>query len=112
MLNQNHEICLNNNLLLELDLQNNLASVLCRFRQGEYAAISDIEAMFHQVCVPCPDADALRFLRRKGTDTEIEDYAMRVHIFGKTNSPCAANWALKQTPPEDDYQLKRITEDG
>ena len=68
--------------------------------------------MFHQVCVPCPAADALRFLRRKGTDTEIEDYAMRVHIFGKTNSPCAANWALKQTPPEDDYQLKRIIEDG
>ena len=33
---------------------------------------------------------------------------MRVHIFGKTGSPCAANWVLKQTPPEDDYQLKRI----
>ena len=68
--------------------------------------------MFHQVYVPSPDTDALRFLWRKGTDTEIEDYVMRVHIFGKTDSPCAAKWALKQRPPEDDYQLKRIIEDN
>ena len=67
--------------------------------------------MFHQVSVPSPDNNALRFLWRKGTDTEIEDYAMRVHMFGKPDSPCAANWALKQTPPEDNYQLKRIIED-
>ena len=37
---------------------------------------------------------------------------MRVNIFGKTDSPCAANWDLKQRPPEDDYQLKRIIEDN
>ena len=66
-----HETSLNNNLLPGLDLLNNLVSVLCRFRQGEYACISDIEAMFHQVCVPSPDTDVLRFLWRKGTDTEI-----------------------------------------
>ena len=98
-----HETSLNSNLVPGLDLLNNLVFVLCRFRQGEYAVISDIEAMFRKVCVPTPDTDALRFLWRKGTDTEIEDYAMRVHIFGKTDSPCAANWALKQTPPADDY---------
>ena len=103
-----HETCLNNNLLPGLDL----VSVLCRFRQGEYAVISDIKTMFYQVFVPSPDTDALRFLWRKGTDTEIEDYAMRVNIFGKTDSPCAANWDLKQRPPEDDYQLKRIIEDN
>ena len=68
--------------------------------------------MFHQVCEPSPGTDALRFLWRKGFDTEIEYYAMRVYIFGKTDSPCAANCALKRTIPEDDYQLKRITEDN
>ena len=57
-----HGTSLNNNLLPGLDLLKNLVSVLCRFRQGEYAVISDIEAMFHQVCVPSPDTDALRFL--------------------------------------------------
>ena len=48
-----------------------------------------MKAMFHQVYVPSPDTDALRFLWRKGTDTEIEDYAMRVHIFGKTDVFCS-----------------------
>ena len=86
-----HETSLNDNLLLGIDLLNNLVSVLCRFRQVEYALISDIEAMFHQVCVPSLDTDTLRFSWRKDTDTEIEDYAMRVLTFGKTDSSCAAN---------------------
>ena len=93
---------------LAIDLLNNLVSVLYRSSQGKYAVIFDIEAMFHQVCVPSPNIDALRFLWRKSTDTEIEDYAIRVHIFGKTDSLCAANLDYKQTPPEDDYQLKRL----
>ena len=90
-----YETSLNNNLLPGLDLLNNLVFVLCHFNQVEYAVISDVEAIFHQVFVPSPDTDALRFLWRKGTDTEIEDYAMRIQIFGKTDLPCAANWALK-----------------
>ena len=64
------------------------------------------------MCAPSTDTDALRLLWRKCPDTEIEDYAMRVQIFGKTDSPCAANWAHKRTPPEDDYQFKRIIEDN
>ena len=68
--------------------------------------------MFNQVGVPSSDIDALRFFCRKGTDTDIEDNTTRVYIFGKTDSPCAANWALKQTPSEYDYQLKRIIEDN
>ena len=48
------------------------------------------------MCVPSPDTDVLRFLWRKYTDTEIKDYMMGVHIFGKTDSPCAANCAFNQ----------------
>ena len=59
--------------------------------------------MFHQVGVPSSDIDALRFFCTKGTDKDIEDKATRVYIFGKTDSPCAANWALKQPPSDYDY---------
>ena len=62
--------------------------------------------------VPSSYADALSFLWRKSIDSVIEEYAMRVHVFGKTDSPFAANWALKQTPPDNDYQLKRTIEDN
>ena len=75
----------NNSLWPGIDLLNNLVSTWCRFRQVEYAVISNIEATFHQVCVPSPDTDALRLVERKGIDTEIEDYEMRVQIFGKTS---------------------------
>ena len=57
-----HETSLNNNLLPGIELLNNLVSVLYRFHQGEHAVISDIEAMFYQVCVPSPKTDALIFL--------------------------------------------------
>lgn len=43
--------------------------------------------------------DLLRLLRRKGIDTGMQDYVMRVHIFGKIGLPCAVNWALKRTTP-------------
>ena len=59
--------------------------------------------MCHQVSIRSPDSNTFRFLWRKDTDTEIEDYTMRVHIFGKTNLPGTDNWALKQMAPEDDH---------
>ena len=70
---------------------NNLKFVLCHFHQ---------KACF------------TRFLWKKDTDTEIEDYAMRVNIFGKTNSLCEANWAFKRAAPDDEYHIKKIIEEN
>ena len=54
--------CLNDHLISRLDLLNNLVGILLRFREGKYAAVSDIEHMFHQINVRPEDQDALRFL--------------------------------------------------
>ena len=42
-----NDTCLNQILLAGPDLLNNLVSVLMRFGQGKYAAMADIEEMFH-----------------------------------------------------------------
>ena len=53
--------------------------------------------MYHHICVSPKDRDALRFVWRKFSTDTVEDYRMSVHIFGKVDSPCIANWGLKKT---------------
>ena len=88
---------LNQHLLKGPDLLNSLVGILLRFREGQYAIIGDIEAMYHQVKVLKEDTDSLRFLWRENFNASIDEYIMCVHIFGKVDSPCCANWALKRT---------------
>ncbi|XP_066912482.1 uncharacterized protein, partial [Clytia hemisphaerica] len=88
---------LNKSLLPGPNLLNNLVTVLSRFRRGQVAVISDIEKMYHQVLVPEEDQDALRFLWRDKPPDPITEYKMQVHLFGKIDSPCCANWALRSS---------------
>ena len=57
----------------------------------------DIEQMYHQIKVKESDQDALLFVWRNTPEEEIDDYKMTVHIFGKIDSPCIANWVIKWT---------------
>ena len=101
---------LNDHLLPGLDLLNNLVSVLIRFRRGKIATSADIEQMFHQIKVPLPDQHALRFLWRNNPTDKIEKYVMTVHLQGKIDSPCCANWSLKNCANElDSSNLIRDT---
>ena len=88
---------LNDDLLPGKDFLNNLISVLLRFQEGRHAVIVDIEKMFHQIRANAKDTDALRFSWRADPQCNIEDYIMLVHVFGKVDSPCCANWALRNT---------------
>ena len=85
----------NKNLLPGPDRTNSLIGVLVRFRQEKVALVADIQGMFHQVKVRKEDQDSLRFLWwNNGLDETPEEYAMTVHVFGATDSPCAANSTL------------------
>ena len=83
------------------DFLNNLIGVLIRFRTGRIAATSDIEQMFHQIRVRNTDQDALRFVWRNTEFDNLDDYAMCVHLFGKLDSPCIANYILKRTATDN-----------
>ncbi|XP_057310467.1 uncharacterized protein LOC130648433 [Hydractinia symbiolongicarpus] len=98
-------ISLNDNLLPGPDLLNNLVSVLLTFRTYRYAITADIEKMFHQVKVSKIEQDALRFVWRENTSDNIDDIATQVHLFGKVDSPCCANYALRQTSIDHDREI-------
>ena len=100
---------LNNHLLKGPDLINNLVSILIQFRPGKYAVTADIEQMFHQVKVKKSDQDALRFLWRFLKTEKPKEYAMTVHLFGKNDSPCCSNYALKQCA-KDQLQSENVIE--
>ena len=91
------------------DLLNNLVGVLTCFRMGRYAVMSDIEQMFHQILVENKDRDVLRFLWRDNYIDPIEDYRMNVHLFGKVDSPCIANWAIKKTAADQSDFFDQIS---
>ena len=67
-----------------------------RFCLGELAVVGDIEQMFHKMKVRETDRDALRFVWREPPDQNISEFQMTTHLFGKTDSPCRANFALKK----------------
>ena len=52
--------------------------------------------MFHQVLVPETEQDSLRFLWREEDSDKISEFKLKVHLFGKKDSPCCANWALRK----------------
>ena len=96
-------VSLNSQVLQGPDLLNGLLGVLLRFRQYPVAIMSDIEAMFHQVCVVPEDRDALRFLwwPKGDMDKEPEVYRMTVHLFGGTWSPSCCSFALSRTAEDN-----------
>ena len=101
---------LNKNLLHGPDYTNSLVGVLLRFREDNTALVADIESMFHQVKVREEDQDSLRFLWwTESTTDSPEEYVMTVHIFGATDSPCAANATLKRTADDNAKDFDPVT---
>ena len=43
------------------------------------------------------DIDSLRFLSRDNSKNPFLDRQINVHLFGKIDSPCIANWVLKKS---------------
>ena len=61
----------------------------------------DIEQIFHQIRVSPKDGDALRFLWKENSNEVVSDYKMNVHLFGKNDSRCVANFVLKKKAGAD-----------
>ena len=102
---------LNSSLCIGPDLLNSLIVVLLRFQNNNIAIVPDVEAMFHQVRVKPSDCDSLRFLWADTPEenSEVQTYQMLVHIFGATDSPCCANFAVKTVARDNLEKYSAVT---
>ena len=97
---------LNSNLLKGPDLLSNLTGVIMRFRENRIALCADIEQMFMQVKVDPKDRPYLRFLWNNSG--HIETYEYTSHIFGATDSPCIASYALRRSAQDNPKTYPRV----
>ena len=90
-------ICLNQKLLTGPDLNNDLRSVLHRFREEKVAFVGDIEQMFNNFKVPKHHQDLLRFFwfQDNCPDKDLVPFRSTGHQFGCSSSPGVATFCLK-----------------
>ena len=64
--------------------------------------------MFHQVTVDPKDVHSLRFLWRDNPEKLLLDCQMNVHLFGKVQSSCIANWTLRKSGEDSTKNEKSV----
>ncbi|KAJ8279737.1 hypothetical protein COCON_G00068030 [Conger conger] len=92
-------VSLNDVLLTGPDLNNTLLGVLMRYRKEAVAFSADIEQMFYSFLVREEDRNFLRFLWFQDNDFSkgIEEFRMKVHVFGNSPSPSVVIYGLHQS---------------
>ncbi|XP_025754388.1 uncharacterized protein LOC106097728 isoform X2 [Oreochromis niloticus] len=103
---QYNNVSLNDVLLKGPDLNNTLVGVLMRFRSDPYAVMADVEQMFYNFVVREDHRNYLRFLwfKNHDLDGEVQEFRMRVHVFGNCPSPSVAIYGLKRTAMEGEKE--------
>ena len=103
---------LNKQLVTGPDLLSCLVGMILRFRTHPVAIAADVQDFFHRVRVSEKDADSLRFLWQDDihSDDPPDTYQMLAHVFGATDSPTCANYALKRVARDNaaDYDGQTV----
>ncbi|XP_062707837.1 uncharacterized protein LOC134288109 [Aedes albopictus] len=103
-------VSLNSLLLPGPDLLTPLMTVLCQFRQRQYAVSADIRQMFHQPIIRQEDRQVQRFLYRTDVQSSPTVYVLDVATFGATCSPCSAQYAKNLNASEYRTSLPEAAE--
>ncbi|XP_036347504.1 uncharacterized protein LOC118756877, partial [Rhagoletis pomonella] len=88
---------LNDALFVGPQLQQDLYSILLRFRTHRYAVTADVAKMYRQVCVSSKHVDLQRIVWRPDPSSPIRDYRMFRVTYGVAAASHLAVKALQQT---------------
>lgn len=87
------------------DLNNILLEVLLRFWREPVAITADVQQMFYCFVI-CKDHRDLRYLWYEDNDINknVAEYRMNVHVFGKSPSPAAAFYCMRQAAQNSEQE--------
>lgn len=89
-------VSLNDEMLTGPVLQEDLRSIIMRWRTHAVAFIADIKKMYRMILLTRDDVDYQRILWRKNDDDEIKDYRLLTVTFGTAAAPYLAVRTLMQ----------------
>ncbi|XP_030763227.1 uncharacterized protein LOC115887855 [Sitophilus oryzae] len=90
------EVSLNDVLKIGPTIQDDLLSIILRFRTHNYVITSDIEKMYRMVNVTESDKDLQRIVWRSSPDEELKTYKLNTVTYGTASAPFLAIPSLHQ----------------
>nr|XP_018913455.1 PREDICTED: uncharacterized protein LOC109041538 [Bemisia tabaci] len=103
-------VSLNDVLMSGLTIQEDLISILLRFRKHKYVLIADIEKMYRQVSIDPNDRDMLRILWRDRQTGEILTYRLTRVTFGLKPSAFQAIRSIHQLAFDENPEFPLTSE--
>ncbi|XP_076763724.1 uncharacterized protein LOC143431095 [Xylocopa sonorina] len=95
---------LNDSLMVGPTIQDDLFSILNRFRSHRYALTADIEKMYRQILVHPDDAAYQRILFRKNPEENIREFTLNTVTYGTSCAPFLAIRTLHQLASDERAQ--------
>ncbi|XP_034179509.2 uncharacterized protein LOC117603975 [Osmia lignaria lignaria] len=97
-------ISLNDALMQGPTIQDDLISIIIRFRTHQFVLTADIEKMFRQIQVHPDDAKFQKILWRENKTEPIKTYMLNTVTYGTTSAPFLAVRCLKQIIKDDGHK--------
>jgi hypothetical protein len=101
---------LNDNLFSGPALQQELFSILARFRTHQYVLTADIAKMYRQILVDCDDRNYQIIVWRKRPDLPIETFRLKTVTYGLACSPYLAIRCLHEVAKVNSSQYPTVAE--
>ncbi|KAG7299296.1 hypothetical protein JYU34_016216 [Plutella xylostella] len=88
------------------NLQQDLQTLILKWRQYKYAFTADIEKMFRQIWVAEEDQRFQKVVWRDSADEPIKEYTLTTVTYGTRSAPYLAMMTLRHLASEEEYQRK------
>jgi len=103
-------LSLNDILQVGPTVQQDLYSIVLRFRTHRVCFTADIAKMYHQIVVHPEDRDLLRILWRYSPEEPIQEYRLTTVTHGTSSAPFLATRCLRKLADDNQGQYPRATQ--